>query len=183
MLHDITTQQSNEISQMISSMFLIHDKKSKDSKKRMRKQDGLPYGVHPAFSGLLMLHEANVELSQRLIYAEALNYHDVEEDTLDDLLLISPPARIFVRQLTFSDECDSSEEAIKRGPEIAMLKSYDSTGNLFGLDLMPWAYEKKLWRIAKAEKLFVFARPHYPNLYIWPIAEALVATMKQRIRP
>ncbi len=176
-----TGNMARDIATGTLTMMLAHDQASKTPGNRIRKGDGLPFGVHPAFTGFLMLHEASIPVPKRLIYADALTHHDYKEDTDADLSVISPEALRLVEQLTFEDGLDNTTEAIARGPEIAMLKSYDTFGNLFGLDQIDWPMDKKLRRLEKAVRLFAAARPHYPDLYIWPLADALVATISARL--
>jgi hypothetical protein len=176
---DATSDVARELACMITAMFMAHDQAAKDSKKRVRKIDGLPYGVHPGLAAFMMLAEQSFPVPQRLRYSKALNYHDTGEDT-NAAALIEREVRELVAGLTFDDDVDSSVEAIKRGPEIAMLKSYDSFCNLLGLEKMvAWPREKKLNRIAKSEKVFTFARQHYPGLFLWILADALVAHLKK----
>lgn len=182
MIEDNITKMAREIGTMVLNMIMAHDQCANEPHKRVRKVDGLPYGVHPPLSFFLMLHETSFPVWKRFLYGRALNWHDLKEDTSADPRIIGDKeVEVLVDKLTFSDDMDSSAEAIRRGPEIAMLKSYDTFGNLFGLDAIEWTIEKKKRRIEKAEKLFAYARPHYPELYIWPMADALLATIKARI--
>jgi hypothetical protein len=178
---DPTSDVARELACMITSMFMAHDQAAKDSKKRVRKIDGLPYGVHPALAAFMMLAEQSFPVPERMLYSKALNYHDTGEDT-NAAAMIETEVRELVTGLTFDDDVDSSEEAVRRGPVIAMLKSYDSFCNLLGLEKMTaWPRDKKLNRIRKAEKVFDYARQHYPELYLWVLADALVAQLRKII--
>lgn len=171
---------SEEVSNNLLAMFRFHNQFPKKESNRARR-DGMPYGIHPALAAMLMLHESSIPIDERLLYSKALMFHDVLEDTNIPSPMIDEDIRGLVVDLTFDDNVDSAAEAVKRGPKIAMLKSYDTVCNLFGLDLTDWPHDKKLRRLIKATNLFSAAYKHYPNLYIWVIADALVASMEQRL--
>jgi hypothetical protein len=181
---------AGQISKMILGMIETHNTRAKKPENRMRKVDGMPFGIHPALAALLMMHEMSIELPLRLIYAETLAWHDSLEDTTvseEELLgmLTFPESLPLIKKLTFTDDANTTDEAIRRGPEISMLKSYDAVCNLFGIENIDdgvWSREKKLNRIGKAERLLNFAQPHYPNLQIWCIGRAIISRLGTFIR-
>ena len=69
---------------VISYTVRLHAERPKKLEKAFRKCDGkTPYGVHPVWCAVTLLHETKLKLplELRAAYAEALLYHDLWEDT------------------------------------------------------------------------------------------------------
>ena len=188
---DETDIQVGQIARILRETLDLHNDRATKPQNRIRKGDGLPYGIHPTFGTLMIVHEASIPLPRRLILAEAFSKHDLLEDTTATVaelerILNFPESLPLIIGLTFDEGVDTTEEAIRRGPEIAMLKSFDAVCNLFGLAEMDesiWPREKKLRRIVKAKRLFDYVQPHYPDLQIWCIGRAIIERLEKLIPP
>jgi hypothetical protein len=164
-----------ELAEMVCDVICIYDEFSKTPYKAFRKFDGrTPYGVHPVFTAMLLLHEENLPEIFRVRGAKVLLAHDIFEDTNADLPeWCSPDVACLVRKLTFSDSQDSSVEIWSRGDEAILLKFYDVVANLMCVGKMNREAIQR--RRKQARNHLSWVKERYPQLEIVKIAEGLLA--------
>lgn len=162
-----------KFAELINFVFVVHAERAKSPKKATRKWDGkTPYGIHPIWCAMALLHETKIPEKQRRAGAEALLLHDILEDTAAGLPTgISDEVRLLVQDMTYG----STEEEIKlvwsRSPFIRLLKLYDKASNLMDGAWMSDEQRKKYAKYTK--KLADDAKENFGELNIVKIAYAL----------
>lgn len=132
-----------------------------------------PFGVHPLWAALTILHEENLSASERSLGAQALMYHDILEDTTAQLpRCLSKRVKALVEAMTF----ESSDEEIRltweREPFVRLLKMYDKVSNWMD---GAWMYpERRAIHRVHLAKLADDVEKNYGPLNIVRIARALL---------
>lgn len=146
-------------------------------RKAFRKWDErTPYGIHPIWCAMTILHETSSVLSElRHIGAEVLLLHDILEDTTAGLPEETDKGvRRLVDQMTFASTEEEMRLVWERQPFIRLLKLYDKVSNL-----MDGAWMSDELRAKYAEytrKLADDAEENFgKDLNILKIARALVS--------
>ncbi len=90
-----------------------------------------PYGIHPVWCAMTILHETGLSKEIRENGAEALLFHDILEDTSAKLPEgTSPAVRELVDGMIFLSFKEEKTEVWNRKPEIRLLKLYDKVSNM-----------------------------------------------------
>ena len=124
----------------ISYSIVCHSDNAKREDKKTRIWDKqTPYGVHPVWCAMTLMQETSLPDEFRNLGAQALLFHDLLEDTTEDLPPgIDPRVRELVEGLTFAGFSEEMEKIWKRNPEIRLLKLYDKVSNLLdGIWMQP----------------------------------------------
>ena len=89
-----------------------------------------PYGIHPTWAAMTILHERGLSQNIRTDGAMALLYHDVLEDTTRSLPRDMPKrVRELVEAMTFESFGQETELLWQRAPVVRLLKAYDKVSN------------------------------------------------------
>lgn len=162
----------------IKRVFLSHDKAAKKPGKRFRgwKDVGkprTPYGIHPVWAAMTILHERALAPELRCKGAKALLYHDVLEDTTTCLPKnISKDVRELVKGMTFDDFQEEKVLIWQRSSEVRLLSLYEKTSNWLDGD---WLYpERRVVHREHLAKLAYDVEKNWGNLNIIIIARALL---------
>ncbi len=109
-----------------------HGNRAKKPSKAFRKWDGkTPYGIHPAWCAMTLLHETTLPEEVRNIGYQALLYHDILEDTDAKLPEDFPnEASKLVEEMTFESSDIEMVEIWSKSKEAKLLKLYDKVSNL-----------------------------------------------------
>ncbi len=167
-----------ELASMIGDAFRIHQVFPRAPHKDFCKHEMVPYGVHPAFSALLLLREEFLDTDFRVRGAKALLGHDfLKETTIRELDLPDWCKRDgvlkLIRGMMFSKNEDPFKEVWNRGEEVILLKLYDYTDNLMNVGTLR-SGKSQTERKAHVRELMAHVRARYRELYVLRIAEALL---------
>ena len=166
---------AKQLSVMINDIIRIHDKFPRNHKKAFRKFDRkTPYGVHPIFVAMLLLHESCLPEAFRVRGAKALLAHDLIEDTTAKLpkWCLEKDVESLVRELTFVKGQDPLIDIWKRSKEAILLKFYDVVDNLICVNVMNPSRVSQRRKYALKHLLWV--ETHYPCLEVVKIARGLL---------
>lgn len=152
-----------------------HDRYARKPANRFRERptEGAPYGIHPVWAAMTILHERALPEDLRHDGALALAYHDVLEDTTKDLPR-GTPKRVceFVRAMTFNSFDEERELLWNLPPEIRLLKLYDKVSNFMDGE---WMYpNRRLIHREHLNRLVEDVGTHWGNLNIVIMAQALL---------
>lgn len=164
---------AKEIAELINYIFATHAEKPTKPSKSLRKWDGkTPYGIHPAWCAMTLLHETELPEALRITGAQALLLHDVLEDTTAGLPQ-GCPAEVekLVREMTFASSDEEMVEIWSRSKETILLKLYDKVSNLLDGAWMP--KEKRARYSAYTMRLADEVEKTYGTLNIVRIARAI----------
>lgn len=164
---------ANNLVKLIKFSFDAHSKKPTKPSKAFRKWDEkTPYGIHPAWCAITLLHETALSEETRNIGCLALLCHDVLEDTTANLPENFPEkARQLVQEMTFESSDVEMIEIWSRSKEAKLLKLYDKVSNL--LDGAWMSEEKRTKYGAYLLRLTEEVEKEYGNLNIIRIARAI----------
>lgn len=157
----------------ISSAWSAHADHAKKPSMAVRRWDGrTPYGIHPLWCGLTLLHETTLPKSLREAGAVALFYHDALEDT--DMVLPKLTKRVerLVRGMTFASSQEEEQKVWRRSKEVRLLKLCDKVSNL--LDGAWMTPERRERYLAYTLRLAEDVERNYGSLNIIRIARSLV---------
>ena len=166
---------AKQLSGMIHDVIRIHDQFPRKPGKAFRKFDGkTPYGVHPIFVAMLLLHELRLPEDFRIRGAKALLGHDLIEDTTAELpeWCLDQDVKSLIRELTFAKGQDSLVDIWKRSKEAILLKFYDVVDNLMCVNAMNPSRVRQ--RRKHALKHLSWVETHYPRLEVVRIAHGLL---------
>lgn len=164
-----------DLDRHVRRVWEAHDKKASVSKNRVRLWDGrTPYAMHPIWCAMTLLSETQVSEQLRFEGAIALLYHDILEDTLDNLKAdLSPTINDWIEQMTFKGGFNQEQqELFSRSKEVRLLKLYDKTSNIMDGVWMPPKLKEDYF--ALTAKLIKDVRQNFGELNIVGIAEAVL---------
>ena len=132
-----------------------------------------PYGIHPIWAAMTILHERDLPRNVREDGAMALFYHDVLEDTTRGLPRDLPKrVRDLVEAMTFESFDQEMELLWQRTPVIRLLKLYDKTSNWMDGG---WMYpERRVLHRAHLTKIVEDVEQNFGPLNVVRIARALL---------
>ena len=142
--------------------------------KAFRKWDGKTlYGIHPVWCATTILSETTLDEQTRQDGALALLYHDVLEDTIQQLPeALSERVQELVNAMTFYGGSEQEEREIWNCPqEVRLYKLYDKVSNL--LDGAWMSPERRKHYEDYTCRLFRDVEENYGVLNITKIARAI----------
>lgn len=162
-----------EIAEWIEYSMDSHSRFSTKESNATRKWDGeTPYGVHPTWCAMTLLHETRLPAELRKSGAEALALHDVLEDTTRPLPeKTSERVRQLVDGMTFESSRSEMQLIWDRSPEIRLLKLYDKVSNI--MDGAWMSQEKRAAYLSYTKRLADDVERNFGALTIVKIARAL----------
>lgn len=163
----------------IRRVLVSHDRAAKKPGKRFRgwgkavKEPKTPYGIHPIWASMTILHERALPPEVRRDGARALLYHDILEDTTAPLPEGLPEnVRELVKGMTFEDFQKEEILIWDRSPEVRLLSLYEKTSNWLDGE---WLYpERRAIHREHLAKLADDIEKNYGRLNIVLIARALI---------
>ncbi len=159
---------------VMSHAFAAHNDNPVQPRKAFRKHDKvIPYGIHPCWAAMTLLHETSLDLGTRWNGALALLLHDVLEDTTAGLPEgTSKVVAELVDEMTFDSYGAELDSWWKISDLAKLLKLYDKVSNLMDGAWMP--DEKKKMYVFYTLRLVEAVEASYPDdLNIVKIARAL----------
>lgn len=160
--------------QHIIAAWSAHADHAKKPSMAVRRWDGrTPYGVHPLWCGLTLLHETTLPKSLRESGATALLYHDALEDT--NVVLpehLTKRIERLVRGMTFASSQEEEQKVWRRSKEVRLLKLYDKVSNL--LDGAWMTPERRERYFSYTLRLAEDVEKNFGSLNIVRIARSLV---------
>ena len=161
------------LSRYIAAAIKAHASHANTPKDTVRKWDGkTPYGIHPVWCALTLLHETKLPAGLREDFALALLFHDVLEDTNAPLPPnLSDSTRSYIQSMTFNSSSEEMEKIWDFPPQIKLLKLYDKVSNL--LDGAWMSPEKYLRYLEYTQRLADEVAKTYGELNIVRIARGL----------
>lgn len=165
---------AKKLTELIGFVLAAHAEKPISSRKAARKWDGkTPYGIHPVWCAMAMLHETKLPEEQRCAGAEALLLHDIWEDTTVGLPAgTQDEIRLLVQDMTYASTEEEMKLVWSRPPFIRLLKLYDKVSNLMDGAWMSDEQRKKYAEYTK--KLSDDAKENFGELNIVKIAQAIM---------
>lgn len=170
---------ASALARQIRQVFLLHHKIAKRPGKRFRgwkdpRELRTPYGIHPVWAAMTILHERALPPELRWNGAQALLYHDILEDTTASLPQNLPEhIQELIRGMTFEDFQREENLVWERSPEVRLLILYEKTSNWLDGD---WLYpERRAIHREHLAKLADDVEKHWGNLNIVVIARALIS--------
>ncbi len=164
-----------DLTELVSYEFFMHAERAKKPSKAVRKWDGVtPYGVHPAWCAMTLLHETALSEELRVRGAAALLFHDLLEDTtagIPESLGCPEGARELVAGMTFESSDVEMAEVWSRSEEVKLFKLYDKVSNL--LDGAWMSPEKRAKYAAYTLRLAEDVERNFGGLNIVRIARAI----------
>jgi hypothetical protein len=154
---------------------VAHDTRARSEENRVRRWDGVtPYGIHPIWCAMTLLHETGLPEEIRVNGALALLWHDLLEDTAESLPEGTlEKVRLLVEQLTFASTEEEYEHIWERPVEVQLYKLYDKSSNKMDA-AYPMAEGKRARKDAHLLRLAAAVEAEYGTLNIVKIARALV---------
>lgn len=151
-----------------------HANHAKERKKAVRKWNKrTPYGVHPVWCAMSLLHETTLPRGLRESGAVALLYHDVPEDTNAILPAhLTNRVRRLVRGKTFTSSDEEMQKVWKRSKEVRLLTLFDKVSNL--LDGVWMSPEKREVYLTYTRRLAADVERNFGTLDIVRFARSLV---------
>lgn len=164
---------AKKLSELIGFVLAAHAKQPILPRKAARKWDGkTPYGIHPVWCAMTILHETALSEEQRYAGAEALLLHDIWEDTTAGLPREThDEIRLLVQDMTYESTQEEMKFVWSRTPFIRLLKLYDKVSNLMDGSWMSGEQRKKYAEYTK--KLADDAKENFGELNIVKIARAI----------
>lgn len=169
---------ASELAKLIRQVVLLHDRSAKKFGKRFRgwkdtKEPKSPYGIHPVWAAMTILHERALPPEVRWDGARALLFHDILEDTTASLPENLPEhVQELIKGMTFEDFQKEENLIWERSPEVRLLSLYEKTSNWLDGD---WLYpERRVIHREHLARLADDAEKNYGRLNIVLIARALV---------
>lgn len=158
----------------IGETILAHAEHPTEPSKGMRRHDGkTPYGVHPVWCAMTLLHETSLPEQLRRDGAEALLLHDRLEDTTTGVPEgTSAYICSLVEGMTFASIQEEMEGVWEQSPVIWLLKLYDKASNL--LDGVWMTPKKREGYLSYTRQLADNVESRYGTLNIIRIIRALV---------
>ncbi len=132
-----------------------------------------PYFAHPLWCAIMLWLDSALPESIRYPGAQALLFHDILEDTSEQLPDdTSDEVRHLVQEMTYSGGFAEEKYAVlEKPPLIQLLKLYDKTATLYDGDLKPGRLQE--WT-EFMEKLIETVDREYGELNIVLLAKALI---------
>lgn len=132
-----------------------------------------PYGIHPTWAAMTILHERILSRRIRADGAIALLYHDVLEDTTMSLPRDLPKrVRDLVEGMTFESFDQEMELLWQRAPVVRLLKAYDKVSNWMD---GTWMYsERRVLHRAHLARVAEDVEQNFGTLNIVRMAKALL---------
>lgn len=132
-----------------------------------------PYGIHPIWAAMTILHERGLPQNTRKDGAMALLYHDVLEDTTRSLPRdLSKRVRDLVEAMTFESFDQEMELLWQKAPVVRLLKLYDKVSNWMDGE---WMYpERRVLHRAHLIRVVEDVERNFGTLNIILIAKALL---------
>lgn len=132
-----------------------------------------PYGIHPTWAAMTILHERDLPQNVRADGAMALLYHDVLEDTTKALPRDLPKSvRELVEAMTFESFDQETELLWQRAPVVRLLKAYDKVSNWMD---GAWMYpDRRILHRAHLIRIVEDVERNFGTLNIVLIAKALL---------
>ena len=162
----------------VRRVFISHDRSAKKPGKRFRgwkdvKEPRTPYGIHPVWAAMTILHERALPPEIRWNGAQAILYHDILEDTTASLPQNLPGhVQELIRGMTFEDFQREELLVWDRSPEVRLLSLYEKTSNWLDGD---WLYlERRIVHRKHLTELADDVEKHWGTLNIVIIARALL---------
>jgi len=164
---------AKELARLISYAIITHDDCPRKPSKAFRKWDGrTPYGIHPVWCAMTLLHEYALLEELRIAGAQALLFHDIFEDTTADLPEgTDERVRELVEGMTFESSDEEMEKVWERSPEIRLIKLYDKVSNCYD-DVWMTPEKRERYR-TYTRKLADDVEANYGSLTIVKFARAL----------
>lgn len=162
------------ITRAIRFLMDAHNDKARSPEKCFRKWDNeTPYGIHPIWCAMAILHETKLVTELRWRGAIALLLHDILEDTTEGIPNWVPEdIRALISAMTFSSSAEEMREIWQRSTAfVRLLKLYDKVSNLMDGAWMSDEQRKKYAEYTK--KLADDAKENFGELNIIKIAYAL----------
>jgi len=157
----------------IITIWNAHQEHPKKLSKSFRKWDGkTPYSMHPLWCATTILSETTLDEQTREEGALALLYHDILEDTFEQLPPLLPErVKEIIKQMTFQGSEQEMKEIWNKPKEIKLYKLYDKVSNLLDAS---WMDAEKL----KKYRDYTYGLAHdveaqYGNLNIHKLANGL----------
>ena len=158
---------------------IVKDAHEKNSRKKGKPQirifDGATfYAVHPIWCACTILQEPNLDEKIRKYGALALLFHDILEDTFDELPEDLPEqSKQWIKELTYESSKQAREKVWEKEPVIRLFKLYDATNNF--LDGFAWRNKENLIKDKKyLKKLIKDVEKNFGHLNIVKIAKGLL---------
>lgn len=161
------------LTELIEFVLAVHAKRPILPRKAARKWDGkTPYGIHPVWCAMALLHETKLSEEERYAGAETLLLHDIWEDTTAGLPAgTQNEIHLLVQDMTYGSTEEEMKLVWSRPPFIRLLKLYDKVSNLMDGAWMSDEQRKKYAEYTK--KLADDAKENFGDLNIVKIAYAL----------
>ena len=157
-----------------------HQNHARKQSKAFRKHDGkTPYWIHPLWCATTILTETNLDEKTKNEGAIALLYHDVLEDTTQQLPQdLEERIKYLVREMTFSSSEEEMQQVWQKPKEIRLYKLYDKVNNLLDGSWMPEEKRKKYQSYAK--RLSEDVATNYGELNITKIVNSIRSQKYQK---
>lgn len=126
---------AESLARAVRHAIILHDRYPLKPGKRFRGATHgtprrTPYGIHPVWAAITILHETALPEELRWQGALTLCYHDVPEDTVAPLPKgLSKRVRGFIEAMTFQSFDEEAELLWERPPEVRLFKLYDKVSN------------------------------------------------------
>lgn len=133
-----------------------------------------PYFTHSLWCAMMLWLDSALPESIRYPGAQALLFHDILEDTSEQLPDdVSDEVRYLVQEMTYKGGFNEEKHAVlTKPPIIQLLKLYDKTATLYDGDLKPGRCQE--WT-EFMEKLIETVEREYGELNIVLLAKTLIA--------
>ncbi|PIN80429.1 hypothetical protein COV11_04080 [Candidatus Woesearchaeota archaeon CG10_big_fil_rev_8_21_14_0_10_30_7] len=148
--------------------------------KQYRKWDGkTPYYTHPIWCATMIATETTLEEKTREEGVQTLLYHDVLEDTTEQLPnWLSERVKKLIQQMTYEGMAHEMSEIWEKPKEVRLYKLYDKASNLLDGQWMSSAKRNEYHNYTR--RLLQDVEQNYGTLNITKLARAILGVKNER---